>query len=69
MRVEAVNSRTFSQNHGCGMEISSYLQDPATWGSPVIPTLPGCPDIIFNSPFNYFTQFWTCPEIDYPFTK
>ena len=59
--MHAVSSRKFSENHACGREVSGVLQDHNNWRQPIVPVLPGCPEIVWVLPsFQDFLRFWTC---------
>ena len=45
----------------CGDEIGSHLLDHANWRNPILPQLPGCPAVLFNSlMFNDSGKDWVC---------
>ena len=48
-------------NEACSWEVSRFVGDVDNWPQPIVPSVDGCPDVIFDSvSFTWRTSAWRC---------
>ena len=59
--MEVDGGQLASEVEACAREISDYLVPHSNWGEPILPHLPGCPNVVFSSDeWNNTETGWLC---------